>query len=157
MRLLRMVRKNLLLTISLILLVGLLFLVFFGRYLPFVDTKLSIENHRMEDGVLLVPPYEPSETHLIGSDHEGRDLLSVIILGAKETILLVVCITILRYLMALPLSYLAHKRILGLNILVNGFNMFLSYIPTIIIVMVFALLPPILFAPTRPFWILLIV
>lgn len=157
MKFLKFIRNNLLLVFSIILLLGLLFLTFFGEYLPIVDADLTVENHRMEQGVLKIPPYEPSKKYWFGTDHEGRDLLSMLILGAKETLLLVVSITIIRYLMAIPFAFLAHKKILGVNFFINCLNKFFSYIPTVIIVIMFALLPPLLFTPLRPVWLLLII
>src|SRR5699024_9172717 len=138
----RFLRNNLLFTVALLMLIILLFITFFGEYLPFVDGNLEKENHRMEDGILKIPPFEPSKKYWFGSDNQGRDLFSVIILSAKETLFIVLLITILRYLMAIPLSFLAHKKVLGMNFIVKSLNTFFSYVPTVIIVIMFALLPP---------------
>ncbi|HLS07346.1 MAG TPA: peptide ABC transporter permease, partial [Bacillota bacterium] len=99
-------RNHLLFTVALLLLICILFLALFGEYLPIVDEQLTAENHRTENGVLYTPPFEPSQENLFGSDHQGRDLLSLIIIGAKETLLIVLFITVLRYLVAIPLAYL---------------------------------------------------
>src|SRR5690625_6975060 len=127
-------RNHLLFTVSLLLIISILSLTLFGIYLPIVDGELTEENHRTENGVLYTPPFEPSEENLLGSDHQGRDLLSLIIIGAKETLLIVLLITVLRYLIAIPLSFLAHKNILGANFVVKSLNTFFSYVPTVIIV-----------------------
>jgi len=153
----RFLRRNLLFAIALSMLVTLLFVTFFGEYLPFVDEQLEIENHRMEDGVLKIPPYEPSKKYWFGSDSEGRDLFSVIVLGAKETLFIVLLITILRYLMVIPLAFLAHKKVFGMGFIVRSLNTFFSYVPTVIIVIMFALLPPLLFTSTRSIWLIVII
>jgi len=136
---------------------SLVLLAFFGEYLPFVDGNLMEENHRTENGVLKIPPYEPSADYWFGSDHQGRDLLSLIIVGAKETLLIVLLITMLRYLIGIPLSFLAHKGIFGANFIVKALNTFFSYVPTVIIVIMFALIPPLLFTPLRPIWLVVII
>jgi len=153
----RFLRNNLLFTVALSLLIILLLLAFFGKYLPFVDADLAKENYRMENGIIKIPPYEPSKKYWFGTDDQGRDLFSVIILSAKETLFIVLLITILRYLMAIPLSFLAHKKIFGMNFIVKSLNTFFSYVPTVIIVIMFALLPPILFTSTRPIWLIAII
>ena len=157
MKIYRFLRNNLLFTVALSLLIILLLLAFFGKYLPFVDADLAKENYRMENGIIKIPPYEPSKKYWFGTDDQGRDLFSVIILSAKETLFIVLLITILRYLMAIPLSFLAHKKIFGMNFIVKSLNTFFSYVPTVIIVIMFALLPPILFTSTRPIWLIAII
>lgn len=143
--------------IGLIMFLLLLILTFFGEYLPLVDENLTKENHRIINGTLFTAPYEPSSEYWFGSDHEGRDLLSVIVLGAKETLLIVLLIAFIRYVIAIPLAYFAHKGFFGMKFLLNSLNAFFSYIPTIIVVIIFIILPPLLFSPWRPFWIIMIV
>lgn len=153
----KFIRANMLLCIGLTLFVILVLIALFGQYLPFIDENLEKENHRMTDGVLQAPPYEPSSTYWMGTDHEGRDLFSLIVMGAKETLLIVLSITVLRYVISIPLSYLAHKKVLGVNLVVKSMNTFFSYIPTIIIVIMIAILPPLLWTDMRPYWLIFIV
>src|SRR5690625_1684097 len=150
-------RNHLLFTVALLLLISILSLALFGEYLPIVDGQLTEKNHRTANGVLYTPPFEPSKENLFGSDHQGRDLLNLIIMAAKETLLIVLLLTVLRYLMAIPLAYLAHKNVLGINDLIKCFNTFFSYVPTVIIVIMIALLPPLLFTSIRPFWLIVII
>lgn len=84
-------------------------------------------------------------------------MLSLLILGAKETLLIVVLITILRYSISIPFAYLAHKKLLGTHHLLNWLNGLFSYIPTIVIVMILAMLPPILTTEARPYYLILII
>lgn len=128
----------------------------FGEYLPFVDKHLEAEDYRMIDGVLFSPPFEPSNEYWMGTDRDGIDMLSLIVTGTKETLLIVLIVTLVRYLMSIPLAFLAHKKVLGMDILVKSLNAFFSYMPTIIIVILIALLPPLLFTEVRPYWLILI-
>lgn len=109
------------------------------------------------DGTVFSPPFEPSREYWLGTDRKGRDMLSLIVLGAKETLLMVLLVTIVRYAIAIPLSFLAHKRVLGIDTLVKSLNAFFSYVPTLVIVVMLALLPPILLTDARPFWMIVII
>lgn len=153
----RFIQMNLLLTWGLVLFIILIGVTVFGQHLPFVDGDLKQETYKMNEGVLLPPPFEPSQEYWLGTDHEGRDLFSLIVLGAKETLLIVLLVTILRYAIAIPLSFLAHKQVLGMAGLVKSLNAFFSYVPTIIFVIMIAMLPPLLFTEMRPFWLIFII
>ncbi|MEH6987382.1 ABC transporter permease subunit [Cytobacillus firmus] len=158
MRFLSWIKKHALFCLGTFLLLLLLAITFAGPYLPFVDRELTTITYILnEDKKPVIPPYPPSEDYIFGTDKSGRDLLSLIILGAKETILLVACITVLRYVLAIPLSFLAHKKWLGTHLLLKWLNGLLSYIPTIIIVMLLAMLPPFLLSEYRPLFLLLII
>ncbi len=156
-RMRKLFQGNVLLFFGCTMLFFLVFIALFGAFLPFIDETLEKENHRMIDGVLHVAPYEPSAEYWMGSDHEGRDLVSLIVMGTKETLLIVLCITGLRYIISIPLSYLAHKKVLGMDFLVKSLNTFFSYVPTIIIVSMIAILPPLLWTDMRPYWLVLLI
>lgn len=135
----------------------LLGLAFFGEYLPMVDSQLKETTYIWnEKHIPVAPPYAPSENFILGSDRLGRDMLSLLIMGAKETLLFVVFITIIRYALAIPLAYLAYKRTVGAQILINWLNGALAYIPTIIVIVLFATLPPILTIDARPLIMMLL-
>lgn len=135
----------------------LLFVAFFGQYLPFIDTATQERLYIWtDDKVPLAPPYPPSDEFLFGTDRLGKDILSLLVMGAKETLLIIVLVTIIRYVLAVPLAYLAHKRMFGSQTLVNWLNGTLSYIPTIIIIILLATLPPILTIKARPFVLMLL-
>lgn len=156
MKILTFLKKNILFCVGLVMLFFLLVVTFFGEYLPGIDTELKeIEYLWTDEKIPLAPPYEPSEDFILGTDRLGRDLLSLIVMGAKETLTIVVLITLIRYLIAVPLAYFAHKNIPGANALLNLLNGFLSYIPTIIVVILFATLPPILESDSRSFFLVL--
>lgn len=151
-------KKYGLLTLGLFMLSILLFIAFAGPYLPGIDRVLEPVDFLWNDeGVPMIPPFEPSELFKLGSDNLGRDLLSMIVVGTKETLFIILSITFIRYLFALPIGYLAHKKIVGFNFLLNWLNTLLSYIPTIIIVYILASLPPIEYADSRPIYLVLII
>lgn len=152
----RFMKRNILLSCGLVMFALLLFVALFGEYFPFVDDRAD-DAYNLVDGVIMSPPYEPSSQYWLGSDRDGRDMLSLIILGTKETLLFVVLITMIRYLVAIPLSYLAHKKVLGSHFIVNCLNSFFSYVPTIMIVVMIAILPPLLFTESRPYWLIFII
>ncbi|RPF51072.1 peptide ABC transporter permease [Aquisalibacillus elongatus] len=151
MKIIKILQNHGLLILGLVLLAFLLFVTFIGPYLPIIDDSLEETVFiRDEEGTPIPPPFEPNtQDYILGSDHEGRDLLSLIVMGAKETLFIIVAITIIRYVMAIPLGYLAHKRFLGTHHILKWLNGFLSYVPTIIMVALLATLPPILFSDYR--------
>lgn len=158
MKLLTFIRTNPLFILGSAMFFFLLYIAIFGKYLPGIDTKLEeIDYLWTENKIPLVPPYEPSEQYPIGTDRLGRDLLSLLILGAKETLVIIFVIALVRYLLAIPLAFFAHKNKFGVNVLLNWLNGFLSYIPTIIIIILLATLPPIVLSKIRPFYIILII
>lgn len=155
---LNFLKKHYLFCVGSILLILLLFITFIGPYTPIVDRELETITYVLDENRKpVIPPYPPSDEFLLGTDKTGRDLLSLLILGAKETLLMVVLITVIRYLFAIPLSYFAHKKILGTHHFLNWMNGLFSYIPTIIIVILIATLPPILFNDFRPHYLVMII
>jgi peptide/nickel transport system permease protein len=160
-----------------VMLLPLLFMSFFGDYLPFVDKDLEEILYLWDDNHNPVTPaFAPSEDFLLGTDRTGKDMLSLIVIGAKETLLLVFMITVIRYVLAIPLAYLAHKRIhffhfhwnipflsfkakgsFGVQHLVNWLNGTFTFIPTIIIILLIATLPPLLTIDERPIVLMFII
>ncbi|SMG35882.1 peptide/nickel transport system permease protein [Paenibacillus aquistagni] len=122
----------------------LIILMLFGPYLPFVDEQLEPVKHRWsEDKRLQLPPYPPSVHNLLGSDKNGVDLFSKIVMGTKETLLIVLGITTLRYMIAVPLGLLARRQ-KGLgHVIVQGWNQIFSFIPTILAAVLLLSIPPI--------------
>lgn len=152
------IKKNIIFLMGMVMLVFLLFMTFFGEFLPGIDEQLKETDYIWSDNnIPKAPPYEPSDKFPIGTDRLGRDMLSLIVMGAKETLLIVLSITVLRYLLAIPVAYLAYKKWLGANILLNWLNGFLSYVPTIILLILLATLPPILTSGFRPLYLVIII
>lgn len=141
--------KNPLLIIGMLMLILLLSITFFGKYLPGIDSELKEIEYLWVDNIPKIPPYGPSADFPLGTDRLGRDMLSLIVIGAKDTLVFITLITIIRYLLAIPLAFFAHKNWLGANLILNWLNGFLSYIPTIIVVILLAILPPFIITDFR--------
>jgi ABC-type dipeptide/oligopeptide/nickel transport system permease subunit/AAA+ superfamily predicted ATPase len=149
------IKKNYLFSIGSIMLASLIFIAFFGRYLPFIDSSVKETKYIWIKNIPYGPPYHPSERFIFGSDRDGRDILSLIVMGAKGTLLYVVLITLIRYSLAIPLAFLAHKQKWGAPVVLKVLNGYFSYIPSIILFVLIATLPPILTSHSRPFILML--
>lgn len=92
-----------------VLAVGLLALVLFGRQLspasPYESNGVMII-----DGVIGSPPYKPSSVFPWGTDHIGRDVQSMVLSGARQTLSLAFFGTLLRILIGAILGVLAGWR-----------------------------------------------
>jgi ABC-type dipeptide/oligopeptide/nickel transport system permease subunit len=117
----------------------LVWVVFFGPQLsahsPFTTQGLIVEN-----GQLSVPPFEPGETYPWGTDMLGRDIQSLILAGARQTLLLGAVVVLARMLIGVILGLLAgwssgsrlDRLILALSEIIAAF-------PTLLLVMILIL------------------
>ncbi|MCC3356294.1 ABC transporter permease subunit [Bacillus sp. REN16] len=125
--------KNWSLWTGLVLFGLMLFISFVGPLLPFVDD--TIPEHRMrfyEDGSIGRAPFPPSLEDPLGTDREAGDLLSMLVNGAKDTLKIIVLITLIRYMIAIPMAFLASTK-KGIAYMVsNGWYSLFGSIPTII-------------------------
>jgi peptide/nickel transport system permease protein len=144
MRNIPLLSGSLLLSIYLIFAIG-------GSYLPFVDSELKDEVMRRDESGLSIPPYPPSEKNWLGSDKSGRDLLSLLVIGTRETLILVFLIAGLRYLLALPLGAAA-ANFKFFRWILDSWNYLLSFIPPIFLVALVIGLPFIYFSKNLFFW-----
>lgn len=131
--------------INLPLLIGSIILIFiFGMCLypeHFTDadpygrerTQYTYENGKSN---LVIPPIPPNDEYPLGTDHRGRDLKSLIIYGSKLTIFSALTVTIIRLIIALPLSIAAAYKVRLTNGFINFFNTMFSAFPLIIAVIV---------------------
>ena len=89
-----------------LLVLGLIFLVLFGASLtphsPYTTRGLVLGN-----GEFSVPPFPPSETYPLGTDLLGRDLMSLIMAGARQTMLLAALSVLGRLVLGTALGALA--------------------------------------------------
>lgn len=148
-------KKNAALWIGAIMLLGLIFLMYVAPYLPIVDRELTPERHRMTGipgRAIELPAFAPSEKNLLGTDKKGIDNLSKLILGAKETIFVVLIISAVRYLIAVPLGLLAYRQKGIANFVIRGLNQVFSNIPTIIAAVLLLSLPAFMNTPNRFTW-----
>jgi peptide/nickel transport system permease protein len=150
------IKKHFVFCLGSLMLSSLLFITFIGPYLPFIDSSIKETQYIWIGKVPTAPPYPPSKDYIFGSDRLGRDMASLLVMGAKETLLYVVLITLIRYLLAIPLAFLAHKKIWGARAVLHFLNGYFSYIPSIIIFVLIATLPPLLTLHSRSFLLMVI-
>ncbi len=127
----------LLLGTLLVLALGAVFL--FGAQLaphsPYTTQGLTIV-----DGEMHVPPFAPDAAHPWGTDVLGRDILSLILAGAQQTLLLAVLVTLARLALGTLLGMLAGWfRDSWLDRLLLGAVEVLAAFPTLLLGMVFIL------------------
>lgn len=135
-------RKNWSLWLGISMFSILLFFAFFGDQLSFVDPDPADSRMRFyEDGSMARAPFPPSLEDPLGTDNDGRDLLSLLIIGTKDTLIYIFLIAVFRYLIAIPLAFLAaSKKGLAYN-LANGWNSLFSSVPTVFAAILLLMLP----------------
>lgn len=102
---------------------------------PYTTQGLTIVN-----GEMLVPPFAPGEAHPWGTDVLGRDILSLILAGAQQTLLLAVLVTLARLALGTVLGLISgwfHDA--WLDHLLLGLVEVLAAFPTLLLGMVFIL------------------
>lgn len=124
--------KNWSLWTGLALFAFMLFISFIGPHLPFIDDTLP--EHRMrfyEGGEIGRAPFPPSLEDPLGTDREAGDILSMLVNGAKDTLKIILLITLIRYIIAIPMAFLASTK-KGIAYMVsNGWYSLFGSIPTI--------------------------
>ncbi|MHC0039135.1 ABC transporter permease subunit [Pseudoneobacillus sp. C159] len=151
-------RLNIQLKMGLIFLGLLLIICLIGPHLPFIDKELTKTGAIMseDEGKLLIPPFKPSSEFWFGSDRKGVDLLSRIVVGAKDMLILILSITILRYLIAIPLGLFAFYS-KAVNGLLQFLNLALSFVPAIFMIILFINMPYLIFSQHRITWVIFII
>lgn len=144
------------LTIGLLILSFLLIIAFTAPYLPFVDTSLKEQVMRQkEDGGYELPPFAPSKEYSIGSDANGVDLLSKVLLGTKETLLTILVIALIRYIFAIPLALASFYSRFFHKILIV-WNRLFSFMPPIFFIILIVGTPFIVFSENRYLWFMIV-
>jgi len=89
-----------------IIVIGLLVVVVFG---PMIAPASPYTTHGLEhvDGKYLVPPFSPSKAYPWGSDPLGRDIMSLILVGAQQTLALAALVVAARLIVGLILGTVA--------------------------------------------------
>lgn len=122
-----------------ILVLGLLVVVIYGPQLAPLS-PYTTQGITYKDGVFSVPPFEPNETYRWGSDVLGRDLFSLVLAGAQQTLLLVVLAVLARVILGTVLGALAgwrHGR--WLDRLILGAAEVIAAFPTLLLAMLLIL------------------
>lgn len=122
------------------------------------DDHLAEGRIKVVDGTIYKAPFPPDTLgYKLGSDEDGRDVLALILVGTKETLLIILAITIVRYLIAVPLGLYAAKKDGLTHWLVNGWNALFSSIPPLLAGIMLINMPFIIFAENRQYLVILII
>ncbi|MFD2170585.1 ABC transporter permease [Tumebacillus lipolyticus] len=86
----------------------LLLAVFGSHFMPYTideGDKVTMVRQQVDGEVkIAIPPFPPSKEHLLGTDHRGFDLLSLLLNGAKYTLGIGLAVTLARFLIAIPIG-----------------------------------------------------
>ncbi len=134
------------------------FFTIYGPSLSFIDSELKGDRIIfLDSGKFEIAPFPPSKTFPLGSDRDGRDLLSLIVVGAKETFILIFLIVLLRYIIAVPLGLLGMKNKGLISWINKWWNQLFSSFPLIFITALVLTLPFLLFHEQRYYWTIVII
>ena len=122
------------------LLIGLLAVVFIWGPTVAPHSPYTTQSLVYEDGELSVPPFEPDDVHPWGTDVLGRDIMSLILAGAQQTLLLAVLVVAARVAVGFVLGAIAgwwsetwiDRLLMGLSEIIAAF-------PTLLLAMTFIL------------------
>ncbi|WP_456278388.1 ABC transporter permease subunit [Bacillus sp. AK128] len=145
--------RNPLLSFSSLVLIMVISLTILGQYLPFVDKDLNTVLYIMdENNKPKVPPIPPSEDYLFGTDRHGRDLLSLLILGAKETLLIVLIVSLLRFIISIPLGFFSAKGSSIFKSILKISQILFSYFPILFLIMILMSFSELMTHERRAYW-----
>ncbi|WP_078381328.1 ABC transporter permease [Sutcliffiella halmapala] len=149
-------KRNWTLVIGSSFLIFLVVVTLIGPFLPFIDNVLESRRVVFTETGIETAPFEPSGNHLFGTDREGRDLLSIIVVGARDTLLLIVAITLLRYSIAITLALLSVNKKGPANWVLQGWHQIFSALPVIFSAIILLNLPIFVFHENRYLWAIII-
>lgn len=152
-----MKKRNWQLIIGLIFVALLAFISIFGPHFPNLSPELkSVKELINEDGSISKPPHPPSLKYPFGTDWSGGGILSKLILGLNEVLVIIFGITLVRYLISIPLGFMSHyyKWANGIH---EVWNKFFSFVPSIFMIIIVFNIPYIHYSPNRYVWIIFII
>ncbi|WP_180850337.1 ABC transporter permease [Bacillus sp. UMB0893] len=144
------------LMIGSIMLAAILLFSLIGPLIPSVQEGIKEQRMVFVDSTTYErAPFPPSLTYPFGSDQDGKDILSLIIIGAKDTLLLIFSITAIRYLAAILLTFLGLNKKSPFRLLIYGLNGFAASLPIIFAAILFITMPMFTFSPNRIIWVII--
>lgn len=136
------IKLNKTLKLAIVLLSFLFIFAFFGPFLPNLQAEDDIKDYIIHnDKSIEVAPFSPSQYYWLGTDQFGRDIFTLLILGGRDTLLLVFIITFLRYVFAVPLGIAAYKHKGFFHLFIRGLNSFFSMVPILFFAILIMNLP----------------
>ena len=127
----------------------------FGSYFSYV--KEGMEGKRLiflESGGIERAPFPPSADFPLGSDHEGRNMVSLLVMGAKDTLILIFLITSIRYIAGIVLGAIASFGGRMISSVLNVWDQIFSSMPVIFFAILAFNLPLLIYAENR-FWVVI--
>ncbi|MCM3618276.1 ABC transporter permease subunit [Sutcliffiella horikoshii] len=127
----------------------------FGSYFSYV--KEGMEGKRLiflESGGIERAPFPPSADFPLGSDYEGRNMVSLLVMGAKDTLILIFLITSIRYIAGIVLGAIASFGGRMISSVLNVWDQIFSSMPVIFFAILAFNLPLLIYAENR-FWIVI--
>jgi peptide/nickel transport system permease protein len=151
-------KLNIQLKVGFIFIALLAIISFVGPHLPFIDNELTKTGAVIskENGKISIPPFKPSGEFWFGTDRNGIDMLSRIVVGAKDMLILILSITVIRYLTAIPIGLMAFYS-KAINGLLQFLNLALSFVPAIFMIILFINMPYLIFSPNRVLWVIIVI
>ncbi|MDX8361718.1 ABC transporter permease subunit [Cytobacillus sp. IB215316] len=149
------IKENWQLTIGLLSISLLLLISIITSILPIFD--MTRVKHLYINDKLFMPPVAPMDEYPLGTDEFGRDLIELFIVGAKNTLTLIVGIVLLRYVLAIIISFAVRNTNSIFRRIITFWNDLLSYVPTIIFVLIISVIPQLVLSEWRPFWMILLI
>lgn len=149
--------KNVPLWLGGFLIAFLIFVAFIGPYLPMIDAELNQERSRwVTEDKLALPAFKPSAKNWLGTDKNGVDNLSKLVVAAKSTLSMVTAIAVVRYLIGVPLGLLARKKRGFFHSVVSFMEQIFSFMPPIFSAALLLAIPFFLFTEHRIAWAIVI-
>ncbi|HSO28095.1 MAG TPA: ABC transporter permease subunit, partial [Anaerolineales bacterium] len=119
---------NLMFVLGGVLVALLIGVVLFGPQLA-PHSPYTTQGLKVLDGKIMVPPFEPGEIHPWGTDVLGRDMLSLILAGAQQTLILAMLVVLARLVVGFLLGAFAgwfpgstfDRGLMGLTEVFNAF------------------------------------
>ncbi|MDG5472864.1 ABC transporter permease subunit [Jeotgalibacillus sp. ET6] len=142
------------LAVGFTMLILLLLMTFIGPYISYIDRNIEHLGAVYTDDGILVPPFSPSLDFLLGSDRQGRDVLSLLVVGARETLFVLLAIVAIRFACASVLGIGAYYSS-AIKALLALWNQVFSFMPSIFFVIFVMGLPFIIFSEQRQLWFIL--
>ncbi len=121
-----------------VMVLGLLVLYFYGPAMARIN-PYAIQGISFEGGVISKPPYPPDSRYWLGTDVLGRDLFSLIVSGARQTLTLVFFAAGTRLLIGTVLGLVAGMNRGRLDQVLSGLSQVFTGLPALLVAMILIL------------------